>query len=119
MPTDPPPERRIRRVLWASVAFLMGFSALIVLIAHYYLLPAIDAARDADPAGRRQLSAFSTLLLAVVLFTLLVSLLVTFRVRKFFMPRSSPQRTRTEHIDAWTESARRMATPPPEDSDDE
>jgi len=32
---------RLRRALWASVAFLAGFSALIVIVANYFLLPAV------------------------------------------------------------------------------
>jgi CDP-diglyceride synthetase len=88
-------------------AFLLGFAVLILFIAYYYLLPAMEAARSADASGRRQLSAFSTLLLAIVLFSLLVGLAMTFRIHRFFFPRPLPKRTQTEYIDAWQESARR------------
>lgn len=88
-------------------AFLLGFAALILFIVYYYLLPAMEAARSADATGRRQLSAFSTLLLAVLLFSLLVALAMTFRIHRFFFPRPLPKRTQTEYIDAWQESARR------------
>ena len=100
-------------------AFLLGFAVLIALVARYYLLPAADAARAADEQGRRQLSAFSTLLLAVVLFTVFVGLALAFRVRRFFFPRPTPPRTRTEHVDAWTESARRLRVTSADDASDD
>lgn len=106
---------RVRRSLWASVAFLGGFGALIVIVANYFLIPAADAARTADQAGKRQLSAVAMLLLAILLFVMLIGLLMTFRIRRFFQPGESAVRTKTEHIDAWAESARRMTTPPPSD----
>src|SRR5690242_21808927 len=65
---------RLRRSLWAMTFFLLGFAGLIAVVAFYYLVPAIDAAHSADTAGRRQLSAFSMLLMAVILFVLLVGL---------------------------------------------
>jgi hypothetical protein len=111
---------RLKRTLWAMAAFLLGFAILILIVTHYYLLPAMEAARGADVSGRRQLSAFSTLLLAVVLFVLLVGLAMTFRVHRFFFPRpSSPPPPRTPHVDAWAESARRVPTPPPMDDEDD
>jgi small-conductance mechanosensitive channel len=108
--------RRLRRALWAAVAFLCGFAALIVIVGNYYLVPALDAAHTADTAGKRQISAFSMLLLAVILFTLIIGLLMTFSIRRFFFPTSSKPVARTEHIDAWAESAKRMATPKRDDS---
>jgi len=104
--------------------FLLAFAALIAVVAFYYLLPALDAARGADVAGRRQLSAFSMLLMAVILFVLLVGLAMTFRIHRFFFPRPIPKRTQTEYVDAWSESARRMSDPLaaedfPNDDDDE
>jgi hypothetical protein len=107
---------RLRRSLWATTFFLLGFTALIALVAVYYLVPATDAARAADSAGRRQISAFSMLLMSVILFVLLVGLAMTFRVHRFFFPRPVPKRTSTEYVDAWTESGRRMSESP--DADD-
>ena len=109
-------SQRLRRSLWATVAFLGGFGVLIVLVANYFLIPAADAARTADHVGRRQLSAVAMLMLAVLLFVMIVGLLMTFRIRRFFQPRELPTRTKTEHVDAWAESARRMTVP---DSDEE
>jgi hypothetical protein len=109
MPADPQtPSQRLRRSLWATAAFLIGFAVLIGAVVYYYLLPAADAARSADAGGRRQLSAFSMLLLAVVLLCLWVGLFMAFRVRRFFFPRPVPPRTKTDHVDAWTESGRRL-----------
>ena len=112
---------RLRRALWATVAFLGGFGVLIVIVANYFLLPAADAARVADHAGRRQLSAVAMLMLAILLFIMLVGLLMTFRIRRFFQPMEeggdAGVRAKTEHIDAWAESARRM-TAPPRDEDE-
>src|SRR4051812_20019982 len=106
------PSHRLRRSLWASLAFLAGFSAIIVLVLNYFLVPAADAARHADIVGRRQLSAVSILLLAILLFIMLIGLLMTFRIRRFFLPGETGVRTKTEHVDAWAESARRMDAPP-------
>ena len=114
-----PPSHRLRRVLWGSVAFVAGFSALIVIVFHYFLVPAAAAAKSADLAGKRQLSAVSMLMLVILLFIMLIGLLMTFRVRRFFQPSQSGAPTKTQHIDAWAESARRMTVPPEEAADDE
>jgi len=113
--TDPAETRhRLRRSLWATVAFLAGFGVLIVIVANYFLIPAADAARSADHVGRRQLSAVAMLMLAILLFIMLIGLVMTFRIRRFFQPSELATRHKTEHIDAWAESARRMNTPPDE-----
>lgn len=100
------------------MAFLAGFSVLIVIVANYFLLPATSAVPAADVEGKRQLSAVSALLLAILLFIMVVGLLMTFRIRRFFLPNESATRSSTQHIDAWAESGRRM-TAPPDDDDDE
>jgi len=98
------------RAIWAVVVFLAGFAALISLLSRYFLIPALLAANDATAVEKRQLSALATLLLAVVLFILGVGLMLVLRVRRFFFPRStgSESRQQTTHVDAWTESAKRM-----------
>src|SRR4051812_3149134 len=78
-----PQLRRFRRPFWATVAFLLGFTVLLVIVSNYFLLPAISAARGADASGRHQLSAVSALLLAVLLVTLIVGLFLTFRIHRF------------------------------------
>jgi hypothetical protein len=113
--------RRFRpaRSLWAMIAFLAGFTILITVLAHYFLIPAMEAAQGATPTQKRQLSAYSTLLLAVVLFVLGVGLVLVFRVRRFFFPRATSAPQRTEYIDAWAESARRFDERPRADDDDD
>lgn len=101
---------------WAILAFLLGFSLLLVVLIWYYLIPAGEAARDASPPDKAKLRAVSTLLLAVVLFVLFVGLILTFRVGRFFFPRPHPgtgKPVKTQYVDAWAESAKRMPTPPP------
>lgn len=107
-----PADHRPGRILWGTLAFLLGFAALIVFISHWYLLPALDAARQAAPDERRTLAAHARLLLSVVLFILIAGILLTFRFGRFFLPRKREADKPTQYVDAWTESARRMETPP-------
>jgi hypothetical protein len=100
---------RYFRAPWAMMLFLLGFGALLFVVTDYYLIPAIDAAKHATPSQKRFLVAASWLLLSVVLFILLVGIGLTFRIRRFFFPTNETrERTRTQYVDAWAESARRM-----------
>jgi hypothetical protein len=82
---DPVHHRRgFHRTLWATVAFLLAFVALLSLIADYFMRPAVQAAHVATPPERRELSAISILLLVILLTMLTVGLMLTFRVRRFF-----------------------------------
>jgi len=95
---------------WALATFLVGYLILLIVVSHYYLLPAAESWRNATPAERRLLSASSALLLAVVLLIVIVGLLLVLRVRRYFhLP--TPTRSKTQYVDAWSESARRMKTP--------
>jgi uncharacterized membrane protein len=98
---------------WALSVFLVGYLVLLMVISHYYLLPAAESWRNATPAERRLLSASSALLLSVVLLIVIVGLLLVLRVRRYFQipPR---ERDKTQYIDAWSESARRMQVPKPD-----
>jgi len=107
MPHDPLLFRPARSV-WPLVIFLLGFVALVWLVSNRFLLPAMVAAQDATTEQKRQLMAYSRLLLAIVLFVLCVGMLMIFRVRRFFFPRSLPSRQKTEYIDAWAEAGRRL-----------
>ena len=117
MPTAPPPPRvrRSGRIYWPTLAFLLGFAVLIYVISDWYLLPAMDAARDADAAGRRSLAAYSRLLLAIVLVILVAGILLTFRFGRFFLPGQGERRRPTQYVDAWRESANRIKVPPRDD----
>ena len=106
---------RIRsgRTYWAVLAFLIGFAILLVGVSTYYLLPAMDAAHSTGVTAKekRTLMAVSRLMLAVVLFVLFAGLLLTFRVGRFFFPRKTGPRTRTQYVDAWAEAGKRMQPP--------
>jgi len=90
------------------LAFLVGFEALIVFVCYYYLFPAMEAAGQASPRDRRILAAHSRLLLALLLVILLIGLILTFRVGRFFLPRHRQRPKPTIYPDAWAESAKRV-----------
>jgi len=96
------------RTSFAVLAFLLVFAILLIGVSEFYLIPAIGAAKDATPSDKAKLVAVSRLLLALVLFILFVGLLLTFRVGRFFFPRSSSPRTQTRYINAWEEAGRRL-----------
>lgn len=116
MPTTAPGARlrRSGRIYWPTLAFLLGFAALIWVVSDWYLLPALDAARGADTAGKKVLAAHARLLLAVVLLILVCGIVLTFRFGRFFLPRPREPRHPTKYVDAWSESAKRMQAPPPD-----
>ena len=96
----------------------MGFALLIYVVSDWYLLPALDAARTANPTEKRQLAVVSRLLLALVLVILVCGIMLTFRFGRFFLPRHREPSRPTKYVDAWAESANRMPTPPaPEDDE--
>jgi hypothetical protein len=97
------------------VVFLVAFLVVVVVVSYGYLFPALTAAQGATPEERRRLAAYSTLLLCVVLFCLLMGLLLSFRFGRMFFPRASGPKVRTKYVDAWAEAGRRMT--PPEDKD--
>jgi hypothetical protein len=105
---------RVASAYWEVLAFLAGFVVVLVLVADRYLLPAFRAAYAADPTARKHLAAISALVLVVVLFALLAILLLVLRPGRLFFPRKPSPRTRTRYEDAWSESGRRMETPPEE-----
>ena len=105
------------RIYWATLAFLVGFAVLIYVVSDWYLLPALDAARDANQAEKRTLAAYSRLMLALVLVILLCGIVLTFRFGRFILPRNREPRRATKYVDAWAESARRVKVPPAPDED--
>lgn len=104
----PSRNRRAGRSIVAVLVYLVAFLGLLLFVSHYYLFPAIQATRDATRSQRRALGASATLVLAVVLFALLIGLLMTFRIGRFFRPRQTPRQKPTQYIDAWEESGRRI-----------
>ena len=113
--TDAGPTRI--RFPWATLVFLIGFAVLLVFISYWYLFPALEAARDATRVEKKGLAAHARLLLAVVLFILFAGLVLTFRIGRFFFPRATPRRHRTEYVDAWAESGRRIDLKSAEDEE--
>ena len=103
---------RPARTYVAVVVYLLCFTVLLIVISKIYLLPAMEASRNASPQEKRQLAAYARLMLTVVLFVLFGGLLIAFRIGRFFVPRPLPGRKKTEYVDAWAESAKRMQTPP-------
>ena len=98
----------LRRTLVGVIAYLVGFAILLWFVCHHYLIPAMTAAKTATPEQKRVLVAHSRLILALLLVILLVGLLLTFRVGRFFLPRSRHASKPTNYPDAWSESARRL-----------
>src|SRR5688572_11372288 len=93
MPPPADPHQRFRRSMWAMIAYLLGFALLITFIARYYLIPAMQAAQAATPGQKQQLTAYSMLLMAIVLLIVFVGIVLTFRISRFFFPRPPHQRT--------------------------
>ena len=93
------------------VAFLFSFGALLIFVCHFYLFPAMEAWARGTPQQRKLLSADALLLMALVLFILLVGLILTFRISRFFLPHRRPPLKPTRYPDAWAESARRIEVP--------
>jgi hypothetical protein len=114
---EPRMTPRLRYALWGAAAFLVGTAALIIIVSHFYLIPAWEASKTADVAGKRQLSASAALLLSVVLFVLAVGLMLVFRVRRMFTPAGTETRQKTEYIDAWKEAGRRARSEPAADDE--
>jgi hypothetical protein len=102
---------RSGRSTLAVLIFLLLFSALIIFVTEVFLLPAMSVVKNATPPERLRLQAVSTLLLAIVLLILIVGLLLTFRIGRFFFPRPTEPRVQTKYTDAWTEAGRRAKTP--------
>jgi hypothetical protein len=95
------------------IAFLALFVVLLVVVSHWYLLPALDDFNHADARGRRLLGLHALLLLSLLLVILILFLVILFRVSRYFFPGPSRPRTRTKYVDAWAEAGKRMPPPPP------
>jgi hypothetical protein len=114
-----PPIHRSGRVVWATLAFMLGFAVLIIFISNWYLIPALKASANATGEEKRVLVAHSRMLLAIVLFILFAGILLTFRVGRYFAPHVGEKSKPTQYVDAWAESAKRVSVPQDDDEDDE
>lgn len=110
---------RSARTEWAVLAFLIGFSILLVGVSDFYLLPASEAFVRATPHQREMLIAHARLLLSLILLILFCGLVLSFRIGRFFFPRKSDPRTRTKYVDVWAEAGKRATDIEPADEDDE
>ena len=108
---------RLGKIHWSLLAFLLGFTILLIGVTYYTLIPGMQAATQPGITDdeKRRLVAWYRLLLMVVLFILFAGLVLTVRIGRFFFPRPAPPRTKTEYVDAWAESAKRVEVPPAED----
>jgi hypothetical protein len=97
------------------IAFLLGFAVLLIFVTHFYLFPALRARQAATEPEQRILAAHALLLLAVLLFILLMGLILTFRVGRFFQPRRRARQRPTIYPDAWAEAGRRVEVEPPDE----
>lgn len=111
-----PPPWSIRSLL-PLLVFVITTLLILFLVADRFLLPALAVSRDLDPRAKKQLAAIAALVLTVVLTCLLATAVLVIRPGRFFLPRKSPPRTRTNYPDAWAESGRRMQTPPADDDE--
>lgn len=110
-----PSSGRYQGAVYAPViAFLLGFTALLIFVSYFYLFPALRARQNATEPERRVLAAHALLLMAVLLFILLMGLILTFRLGRFFLPRRRTSIRPTIYPDAWAEAGRRIEVEPPE-----
>ena len=101
---------RSGRTLWAVLLYLAGFALLLVIVTQLYLVPTLIAEHRAGvtPEQRRIMVAHSRLVMVLLLVVLVVGLLLTFRISRFFFPRQAEPRKPTQYVDAWKEAGRRL-----------
>jgi len=105
-------NRQCAARIWTTLVFALTAIAVVLLVCLEFLRPAVDAWNHADTHGRKMLAAVAMLLAGVLLFFLLV---MSWLAIRFARPRKPAGKTVTKYIDAWTESGKRMKTPPQED----
>jgi hypothetical protein len=101
------------------LAFLLAFGGLLIFVSYYYLFPAMEAfgRPTTTPQQKKLLAAQAVLLLVLLLFVLLVGLILTFRIGRFFFPTGRKRAKPTNYPDAWAESARRIEVEPREETE--
>ncbi len=101
-------RQRAGRTILSVLCFLLLFLMLLSMMSHFYIIPSLDAAKHMDHAQRRKLAADALLLMVLMLTLLMIGLLITFRISRFFFPRPTSPRSRTKVVDAWAEAGKRM-----------
>ena len=105
---------RSGRTIVSVLVFLVLFAILIALVSKFYITPGLERASHlsrTDPVQLRErhaLAAHAMLVLMLMLTLLVVGLLMTFRISRFFFPRPTSPRIRTKVVDAWAEAGKRM-----------
>jgi hypothetical protein len=105
--------KRHARIHWSALVFLVFFTVFLIAIATYTLKPGMEAATrpGITAAEKHRLVAWYRLLLTVVLFILFAGLILTVRIGRFFFPRDRAEIAKTQYVDAWAESAKRVQVP--------
>jgi hypothetical protein len=101
-------SRYTGRTIFAALCFLLLFTILLTAVSHYYVMPGLELAKNLDRPARRKLAANAMLVLMLMLTLLVVGLLITFRISRFFFPRPTAPRARTKVVDAWAEAGKRL-----------
>jgi formate hydrogenlyase subunit 3/multisubunit Na+/H+ antiporter MnhD subunit len=109
------PTRRHGQSILGVVAYLVGLVILLVIVSKIYLIPALRAVPTADPGGRRELGAVAWLMLSLVLLYMILGMMLTVRFGRLFFPRNREPRVKTQYVDAWAESAKRLNAKPDEE----
>ncbi len=99
--------------MWAFVAFLGLFCILLVLVTKLYLLRALADFNGADERGRKIIALHAMLLMSLLLVILALSLVLIFRIGRYFFPQRYKARDKTKYTDAWAEAGKRMRPPEP------
>jgi predicted PurR-regulated permease PerM len=106
--------QRSGRSIIAVLIFLSLFCGLLALVVLFYINPVLEQAShlsrtDPEQLRKRHAIAANAMLVLMLMLTLLVvGLLMTFRISRFFFPRPTPPRIRTKVIDAWAEAGKRL-----------
>ena len=114
--------KRSGRTILAVLCFLVLFTLLLVLVNYIYVMPGLEQAKHMNHEQRRKLAANAMLVLMLLLTLLVVGLLITFRISRFFFPRPTVPRAHTKVVDAWAEAGQRMeekSDPPAMDEEED
>jgi hypothetical protein len=104
-------RRHEGRSVWAFVGFLGLFCVLLALVTKLYLLRALSDFNGADEKGKKLIGLHATLVMSLLLVILGCSMVLLFRIGRYFFPRRSEPPTKTQYTDAWSEAGKRMKTP--------
>jgi hypothetical protein len=93
------------------VGFLGLFCILLVLVTKLYLLRALTDFNGADERGRKIIGLHALLMMFLLLVILGLSLVLIFRVGRYFFLQRYRKFEKTNYTDAWAEAGKRMKPP--------